>query len=125
MSFGLVLEAVLGLARVALASILLVGVPLADAATCGAENPHSAIETVMGSDNAQTLMAVETGDAEHDSQSPDAQHCIHGHCHHSTPFRGSESTAPSIAETSIKTELVNGPVILARVSTGLERPPKA
>ncbi len=119
MSFGSVIEAVLGLARVALASILLVGVPMADAATCGAEDIH-------GASSAAAVIAVDVDDGDHDSRSSgDVQHCIHGHCHHSTPFRGDESALPSIAESSIRNELLNGPIILARMSAGLERPPKA
>ena len=123
MAFGSIIQAVLGLARVALAAILLVGVPLAEAATCGGETAF-AVETVDTAADASTVQVADG--AAHDYKSGgDAQHCIHGHCHHSTPFKAEAEASPIVldASTGMKPSLAS--VVLTHVSGGLERPPKA
>ncbi len=117
------MQAVLGLARVALAAILLVGVPLAEAATCGGETA-----VVVGTvDTAADVPKVQVADGSaHDSKSGgDAQHCIHGHCHHSTPFKADDTASPVVIEASSGMKLAMTSVVLTHVSGSLERPPKA
>ena len=123
MAFGTIIQAVLGLARVALAAILLVGVPLAEAATCGGETAFAveAVETAVDASKVQVADGVA-----HDSKSGgDAQHCIHGHCHHSTPFKTDETASPVVLEASAGVKVTMTSVVLTHVSGSLERPPKA
>ena len=123
MAFGSIIQAVLGLARVALAAILLVGVPLAEAATCGGETAF-AVETADAASNATTVKAADG--VAHDSQSGgDAQHCVHGHCHHSTPFKTETAASPVVLEASAGMKSAMPTAVLQHVSGGLERPPKA
>jgi hypothetical protein len=124
MPFGSIIQAVLGLARVALASLLLVGVPMAEAATCGGEGVHAAAAlTVAASDAAP---AADADGLDHDiNTGGDDQHCIHGHCHHSTPFKTNETASPLVVQASAVLQPILTAVALTRVSVGLERPPKA
>jgi hypothetical protein len=123
MAFGSFIQAVLRLARVALAAILLVGVPLAEAATCGGEMAFAG-ETVDTASDASTVQVADG--VAHDSKSGgDAQHCIHGHCHHSTPFKADDTASPLVVESSVGVKPALTSVVLMHVSGGLERPPKA
>lgn len=116
MYFGSTLQAILRLARVALAAILLVGVPLAEAATCGGEVASSSIEAAAENP---------ASPADHGQQPGEAQHCIHGHCHHATPFKTVD--VANAVQLNVATNAISREpgFILARVVTGLERPPKA
>lgn len=124
MLLGSTLQAVLRLARVALAAILLVGVPLAEAATCGAEVLPTTLEAVAISD---TEVAVDsaTPATEHSKQTGEAPHCIHGHCHHGLSWKSADGAADIIASADANAESDERGFVLARVITGLERPPKA
>ena len=127
MSFGSVFQVMMRLARVALASIVLVGVPLAEATTCAGEEVSFTIDASVVSEGANIAVS-DAGDvgSDHDSQLPkDAEHCIHGHCHHSTPFQDSEQIASAVTEGRANVLLPISDNALSRVSTGLERPPKA
>jgi len=116
----------LRLARVALASILLVGVPLAEAATCAGEDFAAASEISIVADGAVLASADESvGGDDHGSQPGGDAHCIHGHCHHSTPFKDSERVAPVVAESSAMAQSLVSDGVITRVSAGPERPPKA
>lgn len=123
MSLGSTLQAILRLARVALATILLVGVPLAEAAMCGAE---AQTETVAFTemDQATAIDATSNG-ADHGTQSDEAPHCIHGHCHHATPFKSVETNSAVSLAVDADTVTHEQSFVLAHVVTGLERPPKA
>lgn len=125
MAFGSIIQAVLGLARVALAAILLVGVPLAEAATCGGEGAVAPIEMAGSADTAAAVFA-DRSDIAHDYKTGgDAQHCIHGHCHHSTPFKSNDAASPVVLEASAVLQPISTASVLTRVIGGLERPPKA
>lgn len=123
MDFVSTLQAILRLARVALAAILLVGVPLAEAATCGGEVASSGIEAAVG--QATTVADNPAGDADHGRESGEAQHCIHGHCHHATAFKTVETANVVRLTTVAKTHTRETDFALSRVVVGLERPPKA
>jgi len=123
MAFGSILQAVLRLARVALAAILLVGVPLAEAATCGGETAFAVENVDMASD--ATTVQVADGVAHDTKSGGDAQHCIHGHCHHSTPFKTDDTSATIVLEASASMTPAMASVVLTHVSGDLERPPKA
>jgi hypothetical protein len=127
MSFVETFRAVLRLARVALASILLVGVPLAEAATCAGEDFAAASEfSIAVADGALLASADDSvGGDDHGSQPAGDAHCIHGHCHHSTPFKDSERVAPVVAESSAIAQSLVSDGVITRVSAGPERPPKA
>ena len=126
MSFGLTLQALMRLAQVALASILLVGVPLADAAICASEERSGSIEASDASLGATvTVASVALGVGEHDSRLPgDAEHCIHGHCHHSPPFKDGESHVRVMTVGATCVAPLRADMVLTHVSAGLERPPK-
>lgn len=127
MSFGSAFQVMMRLARVALASIVLVGVPLAEAATCAGEEVSSTINASVHSEGAYIAVAGASDvGADHDAQLPkDAEHCIHGHCHHSTPFQDSEQIASAVTEGRANVLLPIFDNALSRVLSGLERPPKA
>lgn len=121
------LQGAMGLVRAALAALLLVWVPLADAATCTADklDSHSVISASLdaATDAGQVSDVVSNQTNDNSSVPVDTQHCVHGHCH--------QPLAPqSIAETPdlvVMTEAATSrePTrALARVETGLERPPK-
>lgn len=122
MPFGIAFEALLKLARVALASLLLVGVPMADAFACAGEEftAHAGVEAATDS------IADATPAPSEQSGEPagDAQHCIHGHCHHSTPFRSADVASELVLTTAITGNRPENQFGLVRVSSGLERPPK-
>lgn len=122
MPFGIAIEGLLKLARVALASLLLVGVPMADAFACAGEEfeSHGAVE--VAADNGATATRAQSEQS--GDPAGDAQHCIHGHCHHSTPFRTADAASKVILTTAIAANRPENQRALARVSTGLERPPK-
>lgn len=115
------------LAHVALASIFLVGVPMADAATCDGEEVSSSIEANLASfETAVTMADAASSIGDHDSQPPgDAQHCIHGHCHHSTPFKDGQSPVRIMTVGADGVAPRETDMVLTHVSAGLERPPKA
>jgi hypothetical protein len=116
----------LRLARVALASILLVGVPLAEAATCAGEDLMATGQISNAhADGASRASAYHPGDDGHGTQPAGDAHCIHGHCHHSTPFKDSERVAPVVAESSAIAQSLVSDGVITRVSAGPERPPKA
>lgn len=122
MPFGNSLEALLKLARVALAALLLVGVPMADAFACAGEtSPSSASADVVAID----AVADSNGHSEDGHSGDDGQHCIHGHCHHGTLFRSDAMVTNTLAEASTSVKPHQVAVSLTRVPGGLERPPKA
>lgn len=122
MPFGIAIEALLKLARVALASLLLVGVPMADAFACAGEEfaSHGGADAAADNVVAATPVPPEQGG----EPAGDAQHCIHGHCHHSTPFRSADVASELVLTSAIAANRPENQLALARVSTGLERPPK-
>jgi hypothetical protein len=125
MAFGTTIQALLKLARVALASLLLVGVPMADAVACAGEEIPSHASAFADSDAVEEL-SVSTDTSEHEPQSgSDAQHCIHGHCHHSTTMKAGVEEAKPTSEAAIAMSPRTGAVAIVRVANGLERPPKA
>ena len=115
------------LAHVALVAVLLVGVPVADATTCAGEELSGSVETsvvLQASVVTGAQLASDVGD--HDSKRPgEAQHCIHGHCHHSTPFKCNDAVAHALAIGAICAFPVGTDMVPTHVSAGLERPPKA
>lgn len=114
------------LARVALASILLVGVPLAEAATCAGEDLSVAGEiSIAHAVGAVLASANHPGDDGHGTHPAGDAHCIHGHCHHSTPFKDSERVTAVMAESSAIVPSLISDSVITRVSAGPERPPKA
>ena len=122
MAFGLNLQALIGLARVALAAIALVGVPLADAVACSAEASPAAIEAAADADH----QANPAADPSHGTeQSPDMAHCVHGHCHQSAAFNDMPSGHQLYAVTEAASPARNTSLVLPSVVGGLERPPKA
>lgn len=122
MPFGIAIEALLKLARVALASLLLVGVPVADAFACAGEEfaSHAEVEVAEAKATAATPAPSEQGG----EPAGDAQHCIHGHCHHSTPLRTADVASALVLTSAIAADRPENQLALASVSTGLERPPK-
>lgn len=120
MTFGSILEAVGGLARVALAAAALVIVPLADAATCALD------EVAPVSEAAMDAPVHDHSTANHeDGDTGDTQHCAHGHCHHAGAFV--DAGLGVVAQFDLR----GGAVTPERVGLirdmpgGLERPPKA
>lgn len=125
MSLGSTLQALMKLAHVALVAILLVGVPMADAATCAGEELSGTIESGIASDQALVAADVASTSGDHDAQMPgDAQHCIHGHCHHTTPFKECASVVQVVAASTTSVAPLGTDMVLAHMSAGLERPPK-
>jgi len=118
MLFGLALRAAFKSAFAALATIVLVAAPLAEAATCAAEQPADivAVDTPAG---------VVSDDADRSTQQPDSQHCVHGHCHHVTACQGSLGEAERVLTDDQGLAPVETPIRLERLASGLERPPKA
>lgn len=118
----------MGLVRAALASILLVWVPMADAATCGVDHPlaspdFEASALQSGGETPMADMSSPTPDGS-SSLPADAQHCVHGHCHQPVAPQ-STYEAPVImpkAAAALRREL---DVVFSYVTAGLERPPKA
>jgi hypothetical protein len=126
MQLGTTLGTLMALARIALASIVLVVVPLADAATCAGETVAGEIEVGAASGPSEVAVQITAGDVGHDSQLPgDAQHCIHGHCHHATTLKDGESISQVLAVGAISVEPLRTDMVLAHMSAGPERPPKA
>lgn len=126
MAFGSTLQALMGLARVALASVLLVGAPMADAAICAGEEFSSSTEASVASASDVAREEAALAGGEHDSQSPgDAQHCVHGHCHHTTAVKSNEDVARAMTVGATAIAPIGTDMVLAHVSAGLERPPKA
>jgi hypothetical protein len=127
MAFGSTLQGLMRLAHVALAFILLVGVPMADAATCAGEERSSAIETSVAS--VETIVSVvdaPSGVADHGSEAlGDAQDCIHGHCHHSTLFKDGEGHVQPVTVGATCVAPQGTDMVLTHVSASLERPPKS
>lgn len=123
MPFRNIIQVLRKLARVALASVLFVGVPMADAFACAAEKPP----VFVAADTIESGPLVAASDShDHDGQTGgDAQHCIDGHCHHGTAFRGDVEVEQVFVEASASVMPHETVVLLTRVSGGLERPPKA
>ncbi len=124
MFFGNAFEALLRTARVALASLLLVGVPIADAVACtGEEFPSHA--AIAASDDEAASTASSTRTSDHGNQpASEGQHCIHGHCHHSTPLRISDATVRPADGTTLSVVWPENQRALERAPSGLERPPR-
>jgi hypothetical protein len=127
MSIGSTLQALMKAAQVVLAAVVLVGAPMAEAAICAGEDLSLNVQAdatppeLVGAD-------VETtpGGADHDSKLPgEDQHCVHGHCHHLTPFKSDDATAPAPMASDAAATPITKIADLAHVSAGLERPPKA
>lgn len=127
MPIGSTLQALMKAAQVVLAAVVLIGVPMADAAVCAGEEFSLTVQSdaaspeVVGEDVEPT-----PGGADHESRLPgEDQHCVHGHCHHSTPFKSSDAPAPAPAASAAAATPITKISALAHVSAGLERPPKA
>lgn len=126
MSFDSLIQALVGLARVALASFVLVWVPLADAATC-AGNDNVSIEVSIAGDSATSvdLKSPPVGKSSENNSTPsDAQHCVHGHCHQTAAPQSASVVLIALASAD-----VNMPSLQAHmpscIAVCLERPPKA
>ncbi len=125
MAFGSTLQRLFALARVALASILLVGVPIADAAACAGEEITGSVEASLAADD-----LVEAGDdggsgsGDHDRRPGDDQHCVHGHCHHVAAFRNSDTSAPALTMDATAFPRAGLDTVLTWTSAGPERPPR-
>lgn len=125
MRFALAFEAFLKLARAALASLLLVGVPLADAAACAGEDMTGHVAADRGISEQLASASAGSGDIDHGGRpSGDAQHCVHGHCHHSTPFRTADPGVKPASATAVSAVRPVDQPIRQRAAGGLERPPK-
>ena len=123
MLFWNAFESVLRVARAALASLLLVGVPLADAAACAGEELSAHPAAFEVSSEASVSNSGETTD--HDGEpAGDAQHCIHGHCHHMTPFRTPDANVTPAESAAIEKERPHNQSTRVRATPGHERPPK-
>jgi hypothetical protein len=109
-----------------MALLLLVVVPIADAATCVGEELSSSMEAGAPG---EVLLVVNGGASDaggHDRQLPgDAEHCIHGHCHHSMPFKDGDRVAHTLSVGSISVMSLGSHMTPTRVPAGLDRPPKA
>lgn len=126
MAFTSSLQALMRLVQVALAFVLLVGLPIADAATCAGEELPSSIEASAAVRDSMANLNAVFSSGSHETQSPsDAQHCIHGHCHHTTPFTAGESFSRILTVGVTSVAPLHTDMVLAHVSAGLERPPKA
>jgi len=127
MSFGSTLQALMKAAQVVLAAVVLVGAPMADAAVCAGDEFSLAVEIDAASPELAGASGEPTpGGADHESRLPgEDQHCVHGHCHHSTPFKSSDTTAPVPAASATAATPITKMAALVHVSAGLERPPKA
>ena len=127
MSFGSTLQALMKAAQVVLAAVVLVGAPMADAAVCAGDEFSLTVEIDAASPELAGASVEPTpGGANHESRLPgEDQHCVHGHCHHSTPFKSSDITAPVPAAGATAATPITKIGALVHVSAGLERPPKA
>lgn len=125
MAFGTSIQALLKLARVALASLLLVGVPMADAVACAGEEMPAHASALADGDAADQLSASADASEYEQQSGGDAQHCIHGHCHHSTTMKVDEAATKPTSEAAIAMSPQTGAVAIVGVANGLERPPKA
>lgn len=124
MAFGLIINALSKLARVALAAMLLVVVPLADAATCVGEETQTVTEIVGVMDQVAADGQVAATSAEDPGAAGGDQHCIHGHCHHGIPYKTSDQAADPINMQSRDVFLLQTDVAVSRVASGLDRPPR-
>jgi hypothetical protein len=126
MAFGSTLRDLFSLARVALASILLVGVPMADAATCAGEETSVSIEASVAAYD-----SVEAGDngaadsRDHDRQPGDDEHCIHGHCHHAAALKNSDTSAHDLTMDLAAFAPAGPDTVLTGATAGPDRPPRA
>lgn len=126
MLIGKAFEAIVRFARVAIASLLLVGVPIADAVACTGEDFQNAAVHDLVSADAVEHVAAASDDIDGDAAPQgDDQHCVHGHCHHSAMIRSSVEGAAVLIELPIKQSRPDISVAVALVVGGLERPPKA
>jgi len=125
MLFGSPVEALMRLARAAIASLLLVGVPLADAVACGGEDFATVSESSADVETPEAVGAVAAQHDDHSQAPDDGQHCIHGHCHHATTLRGDEAKSGPVSEAQIEVAALPTSVAVSRIAHGLERPPKA
>ena len=120
------LQGAMGLVRAALASILLVWVPIADAATCAGDKAPSSVEYNLsaGQLGAEQASSDVSSPSDGTSMPIDAQHCVHGHCHQ--PLAPQSSQAATIIEPRVTDVTTYETIVLVSyVTTGLERPPKA
>ncbi len=122
------LQGGIGLVRAALATIILVWVPIADAATCGIEQPvsSSSYEASAGQPGVLEPAAGVSSPMPNDSSSlpSDAQHCVHGHCHQPVAPQATHEEPVLVPEVAAIVPHVFVDVI-SYVTTGQERPPKA
>src|SRR5262245_15490323 len=116
MFLGATLQAVIGLARIALAVIALVGVPLADAVACTGDEPPASLEMTPD---------PPTQSGHTDTQPSDIAHCMHGHCHQAAAFHTTADSQGLLIERDANAPARNTSLLLPSVSGGLERPPKA
>lgn len=127
MSIGSTLQALMKVAQVALAAVVLVGAPMAEAAVCAGEEFSLTVESDVASPESvgEDVESI-PGGTDHESRLPgEDQHCVHGHCHHSTPFKSSDAAAPAPAASAAAATPIIQIAALAHVAAGLERPPKA
>ncbi len=125
MLIGKAFEAIVRFARVAIASLLLVGVPIADAVACAGEDlQNGAAHDLVSADTVEHVDVTSDGIDEGGAPQGDDQHCVHGHCHHSAMIRASVESAAVLVELSIKQARLDTSIAVTRFLGGLERPPK-
>lgn len=125
MAFGSIIDGLSKLARVALAAMVLVVVPLADAATCIGEETHAAVELGSVADEVVADDQPVVDDVSESRSTGGDQHCVHGHCHHGVPYKASEQAAELLTVQSREVFVVRPEVDLSGIASGLERPPRA
>lgn len=119
------LQGAMGLVRAALASILLVWVPLADAATCGGDKASAPIEHSLSAEQITAGQAAsDASTPSEDASSPLDAHCVHGHCHQPIAPQSSQGVI-IFALQAAKAEPHDTAVLVSYVTSGMERPPKA
>jgi len=121
------LQGAFGLVRVALASILLVWVPIADAAICAGDDTPSSIQYTFSADQIgadQTASDASSSVPDGASFPLNVPHCVHGHCHHPAAPQSSQEVAIVTLDgaTAAPRESI---VLVSYVTAGMERPPKA
>ena len=120
MIFGSTIQALIGWARIALASVVFVLVPMADASTCAKDSP-AGVEMV-----ASVEAAADVGGQDHSQQkSGDVSHCVHGHCHQQMNEANPVSVDVQWMSKAPLIASIDAGALLPRFMTGLERPPKA
>lgn len=126
MLIGKAFEAMVRFARVAIASLLLVGVPIADAVACAGEDlQNGAVHDLVSADAVEHVAMASDDNDEGGAPQGDDQHCVHGHCHHSAMIRSSDQGPAVLVELPIEQARPNTSIAVARIVGGPERPPKA